>query len=148
MTSASRVTIRRAEEDHPAILQLQKETLPDDYPLVPDGQTVWWLAWCAGEPVGFASLSPSKRWKDFGYLSRSGVVESMRGRGIQKRFIKVRIKYAIDAGWDWLSTDTVNWNSPSNNSLISCGFRTYNPEKPYGGEHTIYWRLRLKTSPT
>ena len=121
--------------------RLQKECLPYDKSYnVAEGN--WWVAYQDDVPIGFAGVVPSARWSDVGYLCRSGVIYSHRGRGTQKRLIRVRQTFAKKIGWNWLITDTT-CNPPSSNSLISCGFRLYEPSVPWGGKNTLYWRKKL-----
>ncbi|WP_368408593.1 GNAT family N-acetyltransferase [Caldimonas mangrovi] len=120
---------------------LQLEILPADEP-APTSLGWWWVASEGGNPVGFAGLWPSSRWSDAGYLSRSGVLPSARGRGLQKRLIRVREKKARELGWRWLITDTYR-NPPSANSLIACGFRMFHPSKPWAADGACYWRKQI-----
>ena len=76
------------------LVWLQKACLPADkiYPIT---QGHWYVAYAQdGEAVGFAGVVPSARWADTMYLCRSGVVLAHRGRGLQKRLIKARIRKA------------------------------------------------------
>lgn len=138
--------IRQANTLDPEIEQLlirmQRECLPGDSPLHPI-IGFWWIAYTEdGQPAAFASMKPSMRWQETGYLSRSGVLEQHRGRGLQKRLIRVRIRKARQLGWQWLLSDTSD-NPQSANSLIACGFRMYAPSQPYGLKTSIYWRKKL-----
>ena len=103
----------------------------------------WWLVYDNDTPIAFASMVPSFRWDKTGYLNRSGVIESYRGKGLQKKLIKVRESYAKRIGYDFLISDT-RFNPPSANSLIACGFKTYTPKYPWGFATSIYWRKNLK----
>lgn len=120
---------------------LQLSTLTGDVPYeVEEGH--WWIAYDGAMPVGFAGIVQSVRWCDTGYLCRSGVLRSHRGKGLQKRLIRVREAKAKRMGWRWLISDTYR-NPPSANSLISCGFKTFIPSRPWGFENATYWRKRL-----
>jgi len=92
---------------------------------------------------GFAGLVCSPWWSDCGYLIRCGVVPDMRGQGLQKKFIRVRIRQAKALKMNWVITSTYD-NPASANSLISCGFKMFNPTKPWMTKHTSYWRLKLE----
>jgi hypothetical protein len=46
-------------------------------------------------------------------------------------------------GWNWLISDTYK-NPPSANSLISCGYRTFAPSRPWGFDGAIYWRKKIR----
>lgn len=120
---------------------LQRTCLPADTPADTD-RGHWWVAFDGGLPVGFAALYPSARWRETGYLARAGVLRSHRGRGLQKRLIRVRERKARALNWRYLITDTYE-NPPSNNSLIACGYRTYTPSVRWGAEGVVYWRKRI-----
>lgn len=120
---------------------LQRQALPEDKPVATHAGW-WWLAFDGKEPVAFAGLSPSSQWHATGYLCRAGVLESHRGKGLQKRLIQVRAAHARRLGWQWLVTDTRR-NPASANSLIACGFRMYEPSNPWSFRDAVYWRLRL-----
>jgi GNAT superfamily N-acetyltransferase len=121
---------------------LQKKCLPGDTPS--DTTTGWW--WIVYDalnlPCAFAGLVPSIRWRDTGYLCRAGVISSHRGQGLQKRLIRARVRQAKALGWNWLITDTYE-NPASSNSLIACGFKLFEPTKPWGADKTLYWRKKL-----
>ena len=121
---------------------LQKKCLPGDTPS--DTTTGWW--WIVYDalnlPCAFAGLVPSIRWLDTGYLCRAGVISSHRGQGLQKRLIRARVRQAKALGWNWLITDTYE-NPASSNSLIACGFKLFEPTKPWGADKTLYWRKKL-----
>lgn len=103
----------------------------------------WWIAYDdQNVPVGFAGLYPSIQWDKTGYLCRAGVVESARGKGLQKALIKARIRFAKRSEYKWLVTDT-RCNPASSNALISCGFKLYDPLKPWGFKNSLYFRLKL-----
>lgn len=120
---------------------LQLSTLGGDDPYdVSEGH--WWIAYEGELPIGFAGVVQSVRWSDTGYMCRSGVLRAHRGKGVQKRLIRVREMKAKRLGWNWLISDTFN-NPPSANSLISCGYRTFTPSRPWGFEGAIYWRKKI-----
>jgi len=121
--------------------KLQRECLPSDT-LYDVRLGDWWIAVQNGKAVGFAGIVRYARWIDTGYLCRSGVVRGARGHGIQKRLIRVRALFARKMVWAWLITDTYD-NPPSSNSLISCGFKLFNPSVEWGAKGTLYWRKKL-----
>ena len=124
------------------LLRMQRECLPGDAELNP-GTGFWWIAYSEhGQPVAFCSMQGSLRWQNTGYLSRSGVMPGHRGKGLQKRLIRVRAAFARRLGWQWLITDTSD-NPASANSLIACGFRMYEPRVPWGLKTSVYWRKRI-----
>lgn len=121
---------------------LQKSCLPAD-DLYDNDQAVWWVVYDGSIPVGFACAAPSKRWSDTIYLARAGITRQYRGKGLQKRLIKLRCTWAKRHGYTWAISDTTD-NIPSANNLIACGFKMYNPTWPYGVKETLYWKYALQ----
>lgn len=121
--------------------RLQQECLPVDE-LYDVRNGYWWIAYYKHIPVGFAGLSVVKSWPGAGYLCRSGVIHVFRGKGLQKRLIRVRARFAKELGLEYLISDT-HLNPASANSLIACGFKTYNPESPWAFDDSIYWMRKL-----
>lgn len=124
------------------IVDLHRRCFEADDPLVPDEFGYWWLAFDGVEAIAFAALSPSSQWQETGYLSRSGVLPEYRGHGLQKRMIRIRVKKAKRLGWVAVLSDT-RQNPASANSLIGCGFKMYDPQRPWGFEDACYWRKKL-----
>lgn len=105
-----------------------------------------WLAKdSTGILVGYASL----KLVDGGstaFLSKSGVLWNARGQGLQKRFIRVRERRARELGLSTIITYTSSDNVPSINSLISCGYKNYQPARDWGlpfGNGGLYWKKKL-----
>ena len=121
---------------------LQKKCLPSDK-LYDTNHGYWWIATQDGVDSAFAGLVCSPWWSDCGYLIRCGVVPDMRGQGLQKKFIRVRVRQAKTLKMNWVITSTYD-NPASANSLISCGFKMFNPTKPWMAKNTSYWRLKLE----
>ena len=138
--------IKRVDTRQPAVQTrlsaLQKKCLPYDKPY-DTNHGYWWIATKDGVDCGFAGLVCSPWWSDCGYLIRCGVVSDCRGQGLQKKFIRVRIRQAKALKMNWVITSTYD-NPASANSLISCGFKMFNPTKPWMTKHTSYWRLKLE----
>lgn len=120
---------------------LQNICLPFDKPY-DTNFGCWWIASEDNRDIGFAGLVRSVSWTDCGYLCRAGVVPSARGQGLQKKFIHVRIRQAKALGWKWVVSDT-RLNPASANSLISCGFKMFEPTNPWGCKDTLHWRKKL-----
>ena len=129
-------------ESHTLLAYLQKKCLPYDR-VYPTDSGHWWVVYTqTGIPVGFAGMRRSYQWGDAGYLCRAGVLPEYQGHGLQKRLIDVRIRKAKALNWAWLITDTTD-NPASANSLISKGFKLYEPSVPWGYKHSLYWRLQI-----
>ena len=130
----------RKSENRTLLTYLQYKCLPYDKPMAVD-HGHWWVAYTEDDkPVGFAGMVRSAQWSNAGYLCRAGVLRHYTGYGLQKRFIQVRINQARKLGWEWLVTDTTD-NPASANSLISMGFKLYEPSVPWGFKNSLYWRL-------
>ena len=102
----------------------------------------WWVVKDKGDIIAFAGLHPSYNWDDAGYLCRVGVLPSYQGKGLQKRLIRVREKKARLLKYRWLITDTTD-NAASANNLISCGYKLYEPDIPWGPHDALYWRKKM-----
>lgn len=120
---------------------LQLEILPQDKPAKTD-KGWWWILYDGQYPVAFCGMYPSSTWGNTGYLCRAGVLKNWRGKGLQKRLIRVRERKARKLGWTHLVTDTYD-NPASANSLIGCGYRSYLPRNPWGADGVAYWIKRL-----
>ena len=107
--------------------------------------SLWWVAWNGKEPVAYAGLRlcslPENR--GMGFLCRAGVVPKHRGRGLQKKLIRVREAAARQLGLTELVTYCICSNVASMNSLVSCGYRFYLPATRYGGPGAVYLRRKL-----
>jgi GNAT superfamily N-acetyltransferase len=136
-----RIVRARSAGHRSDIEYLQAITLPHDQ-LLPTNVGVWWVVYDGTDPVAFAGLLKSHRWSDAMYLCRSGVLESHRGKGIQKRLIRVRERHARSLNMRWLLSDTRD-NFPSANSLIAEGFQLFRPTRPWGFKNALYWRKRI-----
>lgn len=124
-----------------ALKALQKTCLPVDSPYI-EKNAWYWVGYWGQTPIAFCALAPSIRWADCVYLARSGVIPEFRGQGLQKKMITIREKWARKHGYKWAVTDTAE-NPPSANSLISRGYKLYEPSIPWGLSRAIYWRKKL-----
>ena len=122
---------------------LQRACLPLDCVYKPTDKGYWYVVYTpSGEAVGFAGIVPSSRWSDTMYLCRAGITRSHRGQGLQKRLIQARVRKAKALGMNWVVTDT-NENPASANSLISTGFKMFEPSEPWGLKTALYWKYRI-----
>lgn len=133
--------IRRVElTRHRAELEaLHKATFPFDSE--PNWQEAdWWIAYDEDKPIGFCG---GQRWPDSCYyLVRAGVLESHRGRGLQRRMVLVRLRRAADLGcyavWTYCTAD----NLKSANTLRHY-FKLGTPRRRWGGKSCLYWYRKL-----
>lgn len=105
----------------------------------------WWLVYPddSNELVGFAGMVPFLPFEDVGYLKRGAVLEAHRGKGIQKRLIEIRVDMARETGWKLVVSSTRITNHASSNSFISAGFKLFEPERPWEGKDSLYWKKQL-----
>jgi len=105
----------------------------------------WWIVrdLDEDEPAAFCGLWPSVRTPEAGYLARSGVLPAHRGRGLQRRMIKLRERKARNLGWISMLSDTVEDNTASANNLIRCGYTLWLPPVRWATEGSLYWRREL-----
>jgi len=133
--------VEMSQTTEQAIRFLQKECLPLDTVLSPKNGW-WWMAYCDGRLAGFAAMLQSSKTPQAAYLARAGTLEAFRGRGLQKKLIRERLKFAKDLGLTQAITDTTD-NVASANALIATGFRMFEPDDPWGLPDTLYWRKTL-----
>lgn len=98
----------------------------------------WWIAYTNEDiPVGFAGLEYA--YADRGRLCLAGVMPWARGKGLQRRLIRVRERRARMLGWKRLLTYTTTTNTPSANNLIRCGYLLWEPEGIRQTSGFIHW---------
>lgn len=137
-----RVSIRRAPEETALehVPGLNKVCGLAEYPC--EG-TEWWLAWAKKEPIAYVGLQVSDlpAFAGLGWIPRTGVLPEWRGGGLQKRLTRQALLWARSRGLRGVVTYTVH-NPASANSLIACGFRSYEPEGQWAAEkEAAYWRV-------
>jgi GNAT superfamily N-acetyltransferase len=100
---------------------------PDDsFPSTDEGNE-YWLVRKDKEAVGFCSCRPSYERKDTVYLSSAALLPQAQGRGLQRRMIQVRLRWARKQGYTRAITYTWLTNIASQRSLIRTGFKPYRP---------------------
>ena len=141
-------TIRPVQpKDNPiartAIQQMHFDAFPG-YPMIETNVGYWWIAYDAkSKPAAFSSLWPSVRSPVTGYLARAAVDEKHRGRGLQRRLIRVREAKARSLGWLVTVSDTNRENIHSANNMIRCGYLLHDPPVAWGHKESLYWRRIL-----
>jgi GNAT superfamily N-acetyltransferase len=128
--------------------ELHEEIFADTAPQVDPEWGWFWLAYAVDEGrdiAGFCQLSPTiNQPSSMAYLRRAGVRLRHRGRGLQRRMVRVREAHARRLRYRAIVTDTTD-NPSSANNLIACGYRIYEPQEPWGFNNTIYWKKDLTT---
>jgi GNAT superfamily N-acetyltransferase len=109
----------------------------------------WWLVneelspvWNKNGPIAFCGFTHALNDPGAGYLKRVGVLKAYRGQGLQRRLITVRERKARTLGLVTMLTDTTE-NPPSANSLISAGYKTFEPAYRWAFQHSTYWKKDL-----
>lgn len=145
------IRIKKVDNNDPLIQlmlkDMDKECFPSEGeapPMVESGD--WWVALDGKTPVAYACLRPSKQRPGWGYLSRAGVIESHRGKGLQRRLITTRIQHAKRENYYGLVTDTVKMNVNSSNNLIRSGFTLFRPAEPWSFDSALYWQLPFEAT--
>ena len=116
--------------------EINKVIFPESDPPYWRGQ--WWLILEEKEIVGYAGATywePDRRV----FLSRVGVLPAFRGKGTQRKAIRVRERWAKEIGALGCYTYVAPWNLASANSLISEGYRLWEPLKKFGVEGALYF---------
>jgi predicted GNAT family acetyltransferase len=118
------------------------ECFPADEPPKFDDGTVWIALVEQGKLCAYAGIKALG--SDVWYLNRAGVKRQYRGKGLQCRLIKARLKLAKRMGAKLAITYTILGNADSSNNLIRCGFKIYEPQYAWAGKtQSIYWRKEL-----
>lgn len=119
---------------------LHKKIFPSDE-FYESKKNVYWLAIAKystkeDEIVGFAVATEL----EYGilFLSRAGVIWKARGKGLQKRLIRVRLNYAKSHEFKQAITYTSIDNIASFVNLLKCKFKPYIPEYCYAGSNVNY----------
>jgi RimJ/RimL family protein N-acetyltransferase len=128
-----------------AVLPLDEICFPTDKRVNTD-DSLWWIIWRDKKPVAYAGLRPCKnpQNKGIGFFCRAGVLPNHRGRGLQKRLIRVRERAARRLGLKEVVTYCALWNCASINSLIRCGYKLYWPASKWAGSGSVYLCKKLK----
>ena len=150
--------IRRARASELERVQaIDRELLDGSRPDYKYKSTVWWVAVVPGreitpgaadEIVGYAAgyLWAQDEERAF-VMTRCGVVKEHRGRGLQHRLLRARIRHARALGARAVWTYTHATNIKSSNNLIAEGFRLWKPNHWAGervrGTAWLHWERRL-----
>jgi GNAT superfamily N-acetyltransferase len=107
-------------------------------------ESIWWLAWdeCHDLPVGFCGTTYYPE-RCSAFLCLSGVVPAFRGRGLQRRFVRVRERAAVRDGYHRMISYTTTDNVWSANNLIRCGYKMYVPQFQWGVQGAAYFEKQV-----
>lgn len=136
------ITLRRHDNDKPLIEYLDSRLFHDDERVDYIEESAWWVGWKGEVPVAYAGARYLPTANAV-FLSRAGVLAEARGEGLQRKMIRLRLRWARQQGANRAITYTHPANIVSSNNLIKCGFLLYNPEWPWAGEEFLYWYKEL-----
>jgi GNAT superfamily N-acetyltransferase len=136
----------RKVKDLSMLVYLNKVVFPLDV-LEIDEKTVGWVMYCPnGEPVGFCSGRQLEHQMFF--MDRAGILEKHRGKGLHRKLINVRERFARASDKiKHIITYVVHDNYASLFTLVRCGYKKYDPEYEYAGaseKEVIYLIKDLK----
>lgn len=126
------------EEAQEIIPELNASCGLSPYPV--DG-VEWWVIMIKGRAIAYVGLEISTHPGFIGlaWIPRTGVLPQYRGGGLQKRLTRAALRWARQK-CHGVVTYTVS-NPASANSLISCGFRSYEPQGAWAEKGAAYWRI-------
>lgn len=107
----------------------------------------WWIIRDPkGEAIAFAGMRECKLEvnKGIALLTRAGVLEKYRGKGLHKTLIRARVNFAKKRGINMVIAYVKGRNNRSANALMSCGMRLFTPEEFFAGESTLYFKKSFK----
>lgn len=126
----------RRTTDVNKIKKLHSRILSGDYFYYHSGNAYWVLlandfpvGFCIGTDIGHKLL----------YLSRSGIFTTHRGKGLQKKMIQVREKWGRRNNLESSITYCLLNNPASINSLISSGYRVFEPDYAWAGRTGVVY---------
>jgi len=113
----------------------------------PERGNFYWLVKRGAVPVGYCSVRPSVFDPTHTvFLSRSGVLHAARGKGLQRRMIRVRVAWARARRYKFAVTYCSTSNIWSARNLFTEGFQPWWPPDevgPWAGEDVMYFRKML-----
>lgn len=135
----------RQTEDMELIQEMDGICFPgEDLPYLETA--TWWVASEDGHEIAYAGGVQDT--DGYFFLNRAGVLPEARGRGLQRRLIRVRCQYAHRHSMRSCYTYTVAHNPASSNNLIRCGFILWRPADPWAGDEALYWYRRVAAVPS
>jgi len=116
----------RRSADLDVLTLLQLDIFPNDE-MYNNESMVFWISYDSNMvPVGFAILKEING--DSVYFTRAGVSMNHRGKGLHRRMVAARLRYAKRNGYKNVITYTIYDNAASSNTLIKSGFLRYEPQ--------------------
>lgn len=125
---------------------LNKLIFPNQPWSISHDEALWLVKDGDGVAVGFAACKPVSGEDGVLYLTRAGLLEEFRGKGIQKKLIEKRLEWGRKSNYNLSITYTSRFNAPSFANLQKCGFKLYIPDNRWAGKKMLYWRKKLNSN--
>ena len=132
----------RSARDFELWAEAHREILPSDD--LPGEHHARWLLRDGAEVAAICS-AVLVDGGEAAFLSRAGVAEAWRGRGLQRAAIRLRERWARREGARMCVTYVLPANVPSMRSLVRCGYEPYEPQRAWAGRAMSYWLRRLRS---
>jgi GNAT superfamily N-acetyltransferase len=97
----------------------------------------FWVLWDGPTPAGFCSAVHLVRDNTV-FLSSAGVFAPYQGRGLQRRLIQARLRWARRLGATTAVTYVRHSNPVSLVNLLRTGFQIYSPQVNWAGRDVWY----------
>lgn len=115
----------------------------DEFPTI-DNLHAWVVYDSDEDPVGFCTVNLGS--SNIAFMSRAGLMNKATGKGLHKRMVRIREKYAKSKGYDIFISYVKHDNIISAINLEKCGYRLYLPEWRYGGDTVLYFMKQIKSN--
>jgi predicted GNAT family acetyltransferase len=123
------------------VIILNNLIFPCDPLEVDERSRAWIVKNSKGEPSGFCTM----RMLDdkIAFMDRGGILDEHRGKGIHKKLIKVRERYARSQGYKTVITYVMADNYASLFTLVRQDYKMYTPDYAYAGvKGVVYFNER------
>ena len=132
--------IRRIK-DISKIKELHSLIFPEDDFDIEKTDELWLVYNDDNKEIGFCSLRvlPDK----MAYFNWAGLLENYWGKGLHRRMISVRTRWAKKNKLEYLLTYTLN-NIHSSVNLIKSNFEVYEPNYEWADENCLYFRKKIR----
>lgn len=135
-----KIFIRRTNDKN-LIVKLDSRIFPNDI-FYEHENNHYWTVKKESKVIGFCMATVWEVNKAL-FLSRAGIIPSERGKGLQRRMIRVRENFARKNKIKDIITYVSKDNIPSFVNLIKSGYFVYEPQYLYAGSDNFYLIKRI-----
>jgi len=143
VTAIANITIRKTQ-DFFTILSLNEQIFSESESIDVSNNIFGWIARDGANKKSIGFCTATNIGSGILYLSRSGLLSGYRGRGLQRRFVRIRERFARQNKFQTVITYVHPENHSSFVTLIKMGYEIYDPEYDYVGDEFIYLRKNVK----